>query len=78
MSEHGHARRRLLPLVGTVALVFASTACNQLLDVTNPGDVTEEALQGRRPCRSSSTASTATSRTPTTRRRSSRPSSPTS
>lgn len=46
MSEHGYARRRRLPLVGAVALIFTSMACNQLLDVTNPGDVTEEALQG--------------------------------
>ncbi len=46
MSEHRNVRYRLRLLGVGVALVFASTACDQVLEVNNPGDVTEEGLRG--------------------------------
>ncbi|HKY59620.1 MAG TPA: hypothetical protein VJP59_01290 [Gemmatimonadota bacterium] len=47
MSEHRDTRDRLRLLVMGLFVVMASMACNQVLDVTNPGDVTEEGLAGQ-------------------------------
>ncbi|MGH7587455.1 MAG: hypothetical protein ACRELU_02570, partial [Gemmatimonadota bacterium] len=46
MSEHGNVRDRLRLLAVGVGLIFASTACDRILEVSNPGDVTEEGLAG--------------------------------
>ncbi|HET6342465.1 MAG TPA: hypothetical protein VFG78_09825 [Gemmatimonadota bacterium] len=46
MSEHRNVLDRLRLLTVGVAVVFASAACDQILEVTNPGDVTEEGLAG--------------------------------
>jgi len=46
MSEHRNVLDRLRLLVVGVALIFASAACDRVLEVSNPGDVTEEGLQG--------------------------------
>ncbi len=46
MRPQMNALARLRSFVAGVALVFASAACDQLLEVSNPGDVTEEGLQG--------------------------------
>ena len=45
MSEHGNVRDRLRLLV-VGSLILTSAACDRVLEVTNPGDVTEEGLQG--------------------------------
>lgn len=46
MSEHRNVLDWLRLLGVGVGLVFASAACDQILEVSNPGDVTEEGLQG--------------------------------
>ena len=46
MREHRNVLDRLRLLAVGVGLIFASAACDQILEVSNPGDVTEEGLQG--------------------------------
>lgn len=46
MSEHRNVLRLRHLLMMMASLIFVSTACDQILEVTNPGDVTEEGLQG--------------------------------
>ena len=46
MREHENVLDRLRLLGVGVILILASTACDQILEVSNPGDVTEEGLQG--------------------------------
>lgn len=46
MSEHTILRDWLRILGVGIAFVFAATACDQVLEVNNPGDVTEEGLAG--------------------------------
>jgi hypothetical protein len=46
MREHRSVLDRLRLFGVGMILILASTACDQILEVTNPGDVTEQGLQG--------------------------------